>query len=228
MHKCKFGTSFSVESSWIIGSRHFLASVINSYAQLPTFSILFKPDNSSMESNLTEVSHYGDVIMGAISSQITSLTIVYSTVYSNADQRKKIKAPRHWPLCGEFTGDRWISSTNGQLRGKCFHFMTSSCFRYWKFHILVHKEIVELFLNRKLFISLGNIRVFLLLVPYNHFHCPTLKFDIEIRTSYTVRQRRDYHVLQENFRVYITCISLKWSVSLRCNREYKQCIIMHL
>ena len=25
-----------------------------------------------------------------------------------------IKAPRHWPLCGEFTGDRWIPHTNGQ------------------------------------------------------------------------------------------------------------------
>ena len=32
--------------------------------------------------------HYGDVITGKISSQITSLTIVYSTVYSGADQRK--------------------------------------------------------------------------------------------------------------------------------------------
>ena len=32
--------------------------------------------------------HYNDVIMGAISSQITSLTIFYSTVYSVADQRK--------------------------------------------------------------------------------------------------------------------------------------------
>ena len=30
-------------------------------------------------------------------------------------------------LCGKFTGDRWISRTNGQLRGKCFHLMTSSC-----------------------------------------------------------------------------------------------------
>ena len=29
--------------------------------------------------------------MGAITSQITSLTIVYSTVYSGADQRKKSK-----------------------------------------------------------------------------------------------------------------------------------------
>ena len=32
--------------------------------------------------------HYGDVIMAAIASQITSLIIVYSTVYSYADQRK--------------------------------------------------------------------------------------------------------------------------------------------
>ena len=32
--------------------------------------------------------HYNDVIMGMITSQITSLTIVYSTVYSGADQRK--------------------------------------------------------------------------------------------------------------------------------------------
>ena len=32
--------------------------------------------------------HYGDVIMGTMTSQITSLTIVYPTVYSGADQRK--------------------------------------------------------------------------------------------------------------------------------------------
>ena len=32
--------------------------------------------------------HYGDVIMDAISPQITSLTIVYSTVHPDADQRK--------------------------------------------------------------------------------------------------------------------------------------------
>ena len=32
--------------------------------------------------------HYNDVTMGAIASQTTSLTIVYSIVYSDADQRK--------------------------------------------------------------------------------------------------------------------------------------------
>ena len=37
--------------------------------------------------------HYDDVIMGAMASQITSLTIVYSTVYSGADQSKHQSSP---------------------------------------------------------------------------------------------------------------------------------------
>ena len=48
--------------------------------------------------------HYTDVIMGPMASQITSLAIVYSTVYSGAD-KKNINVTRYWPLCGEFTGD---------------------------------------------------------------------------------------------------------------------------
>ena len=31
-----------------------------------------------------------------------------------AQIKENIKAPRHWPLCGEFTGDRWITRTKGQ------------------------------------------------------------------------------------------------------------------
>ena len=58
--------------------------------------------------------YYRDVIMGAIASQITSLTIVYSTVYSDADQRKHqspaslafvwgihrgpVNSPHKWPV----------------------------------------------------------------------------------------------------------------------------------
>ena len=48
--------------------------------------------------------HYDDAIISAMASQITSLPTVYSTFYSGAN--KKIKAPRHWPLCGEFIRDR--------------------------------------------------------------------------------------------------------------------------
>ena len=60
------------------------------------------------------IGHYNDVIMGAIASQITSLTIVYSIVYSDADQRKHqssaslvfvqgihrgpVNSPHKWPV----------------------------------------------------------------------------------------------------------------------------------
>ena len=45
--------------------------------------------------------------MSLMASQITSLTIVYSTVYPRADQRKH-KSSASLALCEEFTGDRWI------------------------------------------------------------------------------------------------------------------------
>ena len=46
--------------------------------------------------------------------------------FIQAKIKENIKALRHWPLWGEFTGHRWIPRTKGQLRGKCFHLMTSS------------------------------------------------------------------------------------------------------
>ena len=58
--------------------------------------------------------HYGDVIMTTIASQITSFTIVHSTVYSDADKRKNqssaslafvrgirrgpVNSPPKWPV----------------------------------------------------------------------------------------------------------------------------------
>ena len=80
-------------------------------------------------------SHYNDVRMGTIASQITSLTIVYSTVYSDADQRKHQSSASLAFVWG-IHRDRWIPRTNGQLRGKCFHLMTSS----WNEFSLKHLE----------------------------------------------------------------------------------------
>ena len=56
--------------------------------------------------NKNKFCHYGDVIMGAIASQITSLTIIYSTVYSDADRRKHqssaplafVRGIHRWPV----------------------------------------------------------------------------------------------------------------------------------
>ena len=64
--------------------------------------------------NQLKLIHYSDVIVGTMASQITSLTIVYPTVYSGADQRKHqssallafvqgihrwpVNSPHKWPI----------------------------------------------------------------------------------------------------------------------------------
>ena len=76
--------------------------------------------------------HYDDVIMSTIASQITSLTSVYSTDYSDADQRKHQSSASLAFVWG-IHRDRWIPRTKGQWRGKCFRLMTSS----WKSQVWV-------------------------------------------------------------------------------------------
>ena len=63
--------------------------------------------------------------MTTMASQITSLTVVYSTVYSDVDQRKH-QSSASLAFVRGIHRDRWIPRTKGQLRGKCFHLMTSS------------------------------------------------------------------------------------------------------
>ena len=41
-----------------------------------------------VSNHIPQVNHYNDVITGAMASQITSLTIVYSFVYSGTDKKK--------------------------------------------------------------------------------------------------------------------------------------------
>ena len=68
----------------------------------------------TLSMNIWHRNHYNDVIMGAIASQITSFTIVYSIVYGDADQRKHqssaslafvrgihrgpVNSPHKWPI----------------------------------------------------------------------------------------------------------------------------------
>ena len=82
--------------------------------------------------------HYDDVIMTTIASQITSRTSVYSTVYSDPDQRKHQSSASLAFVWG-IHRDRWIPRTKGQLRGKCFHLMTSSC-RIWISHVGMKRQ----------------------------------------------------------------------------------------
>ena len=51
--------------------------------------------------------------MGAMASQITSI-LIFTQLFAQVQIKENIKAPRHWPLWGEFTGPRWIPRTKGQ------------------------------------------------------------------------------------------------------------------
>ena len=74
-----------------------------------------------------------------MASQITSLTIVYSTVHSGADQRKHqssaslafARGIHRWPV---------NSRTKGQWRGKCFHLMTS----WWVQNLLQYSTWIRI------------------------------------------------------------------------------------
>ena len=84
---------------------------------------------------MNDTKHYSDVVMGARASQIMSLTIVYSTVYSGADQRKHqrsaslaivrrihrwpVNSPHKWPVTRKvFPFDDVIMSIVSQYRYK--------------------------------------------------------------------------------------------------------------
>ena len=59
---------------------------------------------------------------------------LFTQPFIEAKIKENIKALRHWPLWGEFTGDQWIPRTKRQLCGKCFHLMTSS----WDEMFIIH------------------------------------------------------------------------------------------
>ena len=48
--------------------------------------------------------NYSDVIVSAMPSRITGVSVVCSTPFVKAQMKEHIKAPRHWPLRGE---SRW-------------------------------------------------------------------------------------------------------------------------
>ena len=90
--------------------------------------------------NTDMVDHYGDVIIGAIASQITNLTIIYSTVHSDGDQRKHhsstslafvrgihrelVNSPHKWPVT------RQMFPFDDVIMGRCSIglFSLSHCF----------------------------------------------------------------------------------------------------
>ena len=69
--------------------------------------------------------------MGAMASQITNLTIVYSTVYSDADQRRQFRVTGHCagnsPLTGEFPAQRASNTENVSI--------------WWRHHVSKSRDL---------------------------------------------------------------------------------------
>ena len=109
---------------------------------------------------LIRLKHYDDVIMTMLASQITSLTVVYSIVYSGVNQRKHqssaslafvweihrgpVNFPHKWPVTRKmFPFDDVI------MKFVCF-FKQSLLFWLWQYtpaHILLHRTTVETLYN---------------------------------------------------------------------------------
>ena len=73
----------------------------------------FSPIPYHCDSAGFEIVHYRDVLMGTMRLK-SSAPRLFTQPFIRAQIKENIKAPRHWPLWGEFTGDRWIPRTNGQ------------------------------------------------------------------------------------------------------------------
>ena len=127
--------------------------------------------------------------MGAMASQITRLTMVYSTVYSDADQRKH-QSSASLALSGEFTGGRWNPRTNRMASNaenvSIWWRHHELPLRYWsnrasesviKFNILRPSQngrhfpddiFVCIFLNKNAWISISILLKFVLKGPINN------------------------------------------------------------
>ena len=92
--------------------------------------------------------HYSDVIMSTIASQITSLTIVYSTVYSGADQRKH-QSSASLAFVWEFTGD-WFPFDDVIMEGRVtvyaavIHQWLVSCQPWWRHPMEIFSSLLDL------------------------------------------------------------------------------------
>ena len=97
---------------------------------------MIEPAQHENTGNVKGLTHYSDVIMNMMGSQITSVSIVCSTVGSCADQRKHersaslafVKGIHRSPL---------NSPHKRSVTRKCFHSMTSSCTA----EILLHMKL---------------------------------------------------------------------------------------
>ena len=85
----------------VIASHRYCGDVI-----IPSFDSCFR--HSSINLFITVTSQWARWRLKSPPSRL------FTQPFIQAQIKENIKARRHWPLCGEFTGDRWIPRTKGQ------------------------------------------------------------------------------------------------------------------
>ena len=137
-----------------------LYDYVHTYSCLDSsWSVLVKgtPACKKIFQDIIQYQHYSDIISGAMASQITSLTIVYSTLYSGADQRKHqssaslafvrgshrwpVNSPHKWPVTRKMflsiwwrhhdlsSLGQWLPCFDGWLQKRCNSIANSLEFR---------------------------------------------------------------------------------------------------
>ena len=82
------------------------------------YSILFYSDGCRISIRICE--NFGETVLRYNGTALYIAPGRNERAFIQAQIKENIKAPRHWSLCGEFTGHRWIHK--GPVRRKIFPF----------------------------------------------------------------------------------------------------------
>ena len=112
-------------------SPHWIITCKYNHIDIQQWDVKHHPCDLAKSPMMSGRVHNSDVKMDAMASQITSLTIVYSTVYSDANQRKHqnsaslafvrglhggpVNSPHKWPVTRPSTTDLWYDHDIGSL-----------------------------------------------------------------------------------------------------------------
>ena len=100
MVRCRQATSHYLNQCWPRSMSPYEIRQNIGHTMSPQMKLLY------LIFTAVDFAHYSDVIMGAMASQITNLSIVYSTINSDADQRKHqisaslafVRGIHRWPV----------------------------------------------------------------------------------------------------------------------------------
>ena len=102
-NRVQLGSSFCTLAmkAWAIIWTYWLLSLTHAHPYIVIISIM------ATHYRHTTGIHYCDVIMARYRLKSPAWRL-FTQPFIQTQIKENIKAPRHWPLCGEFTGDWWI------------------------------------------------------------------------------------------------------------------------